>query len=428
MSTKHTWHHPVLPWLVWGIAASYFFYDYLQQMVPGVIGPALIQAFHVQAAALGILSAFYFYSYSIMQIPVGLIVDHFGPHRPLVIAALVAAGANLLFSMATTLTGGEFTRLLVGAGAAFSYVSCLKLVSNWFSAGRFATLAGMTSMLGMVGAIIGGAPLADVVSHLGWRGTVVALAVLGVVMAVLILLVVRDHPRDAVRWHEHPENARGVAKTWSDLKHVFGMGQFWIVGVWVTTMNISFTAFGAVWGTSYLQKVYHIDKIGAAAAVSMMFVGAIAGGIFFGWLSDHIRRRKLLMLMGSISGLIVMSTLLYFPGLSLSATYVLLLVLGFSCNGLILGYAVGHDIRPPGSAGAAVGFVNTCCAGGTSIFLPIIGWLSDYSSSGKHTLGGIAALSVKDFRFALSFLIVCLAVAVLLGFFCRETHCQELYN
>jgi len=83
---------------------------------------------------------------------------------------------------------------------------------------------------------------------------------------------------------------------------------------------------------------------------------------------------------------------------------------GFACNGLVLGYSVAHDIRPPGSAGAAEGFANTICAGGTAIFLPIIGWLLAFS-----------------IHFARSFLIAALAVAVLMAVLSRETHCQELY-
>ena len=94
MPTKASRHYPALPWIIWIIGASFYLYDYVNQVIPGIIGPSLIQAFHVSAAALGTLSAYYFYSYAVMQVPVGLIVDHWGPHRPLFIAALFAAGAT----------------------------------------------------------------------------------------------------------------------------------------------------------------------------------------------------------------------------------------------------------------------------------------------------------------------------------------------
>jgi len=176
-----------------------------------------------------------------------------------------------------------------------------------------------------------------------------------------------------------------------------------------------------VWGPSYLQKLYGINEVQAAGAVSMLFVGGIFGAVFYGSFSDRLRRRKLPVLMASISALLFMIILLYGPKISLTATYGLLFLQGFSCNGLILGYSVAHDIRPAGSAGAAEGFANTLCAGGTAVFLPIMGWLS----GGKH--GADATLTVADYRVALSFLIGALAVAVLMAFLTRETHCQELY-
>ncbi|MEJ2366333.1 MAG: MFS transporter [Deltaproteobacteria bacterium] len=411
MPTKASWHHPVLPWIIWGIGASYFFYDYINQVVPGIIGSSLIQTFNVSAAALGTLSAYYFYSYAVMQIPVGLIVDHYGPHRPLVIAALFAAGGNLLLAQASTFSGVEIYRLLVGFGAAFSYVGALKLISNWFPASRFATLAGMTNTLGMIGAIVGTAPFADLVVQVGWRGSLLANGVLGAGLAVLILLVVRDHPRGAVAWHEHLDKERGLTKVWDDLKHVVGLSQFWILGVYITTMNITFTAVGAVWGPSRIQKVYGIDAVHAAGVIYMLFMGGIFGALFFGWFSDRLRRRKLPMLIASCSALLVMVLLLYGPRLPLTAAYIMMFLQGFACNGLILGYSVAHDIRPSGSAGAAEGFANTICAGGTAIFLPIIGWLLAFS-----------------IHFARSFLIAALTVAVLMAVLSRETHCQELYT
>lgn len=422
--------HLLLPLFVWAIASAYFFFDYLQQMAPGVMGPELIEAYHVQAGALGILSAFYFYSYAVMQIPVGVITDHFGPHRPLVIAAFVAMGGSLLFAMSESLAGAEVSRMVIGAGAAFSYVSCLKIISNWFPAGRFATMAGLTSLVGMIGAISGGAPLADVVDHLDWRGTAVMFAAVGAGLAVLIWIFVRDHPSRATRWEDHPEHSRGVAKTWLDIKHVLSRPQLWITGIYATTMNITFTAFGATWGTSYIQKVYNIDNVPAATAVSMLFAGGLMGGPFWGMLSDRIRRRKLPMLLSSVSSIVVMIVILYAPGLSrlpLSATYALLILQGFCCNGLVLGYSVGHDIRPPGSAGVSVGFVNTICAGGTALFLPIIGWLSTLKEQPVIS-HGIHALTVGDYRFALTFLIVALGIAVIAALLIRETHCKLLYD
>ena len=133
------------------------------------------------------------------------------------------------------------------------------------------------------------------------------------------------------------------------------------------------------------------------------------------------------MMLAACAALINMIVILHVPGIPLELMCVLLFTQGVFCNALVLGYALGHDIRPPGSAGAALGLVNMCCAGGTAIFLPIIGWLSEVKSPAKAA-EGVAALGVSDFRFALSFLIVCIAVAVIAVLLVPETRCKSLYN
>ena len=273
--------------------------------------------------------------------------------------------------------------------------------------------------------------VATAIFSIGLSGiSIMMLAAVGGGLAIIIWLIVRDHPPEAARWEDHPRHSRGIGKTLQDIKHVLSKPQSWFTGLYITAMNITFTAFGAVWGTSFIQTAYHIDKVDAAGAVSMLFVGGLIGGPFWGWLSDRIQRRKLPMILSSVGALVVMIVILYAPGmpqLPLPAIYPLLILQGFCCNGLILGYAVGHDIRPPGSAGVSVGFVNTCCAGGTAIFLPVIGWLSTVKSPEKAAQG-ISALLAGDFRFALTFLIACLSMAILAALLCRETHCQLLYD
>jgi len=107
-----------------------------------VIASDLARDFHVNAGALGGLAAYFFYAYAVLQIPVGLAVDRFGPRWPLTIAIGLAATGSLAFGWAASSGWAGLARLVIGAGAAFSFIACLKLVSNWFAPGRFATLRG----------------------------------------------------------------------------------------------------------------------------------------------------------------------------------------------------------------------------------------------------------------------------------------------
>ena len=412
----------ILAWIIWAIATTYFFWDYLQQVAPGAMGPYWIKAFHIDNATLGVIAGFYFYSYGVLQIPVGLISDHFGPHRPLILAAAVAVGGNILLAFAYSPLAAEMARLMIGAGTAFSFVCCLKFISNWFPHNQFATLVGLTSLIGMIGGISGEAPLAAADSAFGWRATIWMLAFFGMGLLILIIFVLRDHPAGVAKWEDHPKRSRGGKKTLTDIKHIFASGQTWMCGAYVSGMNAIFFVFGALWGADFLEQAYAISKVEAEGAMSMLFVGGIPGTLFFGWLSDRIKRRKMPMIGAAIAALGLMALLLYGPVMPFFLVYVLLIVEGFACSAYVVAFALANDVRPPGSAGISVGFVNTCSVASSAIFQPGVGAILDGISGqgGKLTAG--------DYRVALSTMAGLLALALVMALFSKETHCKPLYE
>ncbi|MCF8145499.1 MAG: MFS transporter [Deltaproteobacteria bacterium] len=414
-------HGSILAWFIWAIATGYFFWDYLQQVAPGAMGPYWLKAFHIDNATLGVIAGFYFYSYGIMQIPVGLIGDHFGPHRPLIAAACVAVAGNILLALASDPLSAEMARLMIGAGTAFSFVSCLKLISNWFPHRYFGTLVGLTSLIGMIGGISGEAPLSAAVGAFGWRMTIWILAAVGVGLALLIVFVVRDHPANATRWEDHPAKSRGGHKTLSDLKHVFLSGQTWMCGAYVSGMNAIYFVFGALWGADFFVQYYDITKVQAEGAMSMLFVGGIPGSFFFGWFSDKIGQRKMPMLGAGIIAVAVLSFVIYGPRMPLSVLYALLIVQGFMCSAYVVAFALGNDVRPPGSAGISVGFINTCSVASSAIFQPGVGTILD-------SLGGETSATVGEYQIALSTMVGLVVMALLVAVFSKETHCRPLYE
>ncbi|MCW9045636.1 MAG: MFS transporter, partial [Alphaproteobacteria bacterium] len=140
-----------LPWLFWVLAASFYCYGFFHRVAPSVMVKELMADFAVSAAILGNLSAFYFYAYAGLQLPVGMLTDKFGARRVLAIAAVLCGVGSYLFATAETLPVAYLGRLLIGAGAGFSWVGALKVIAEWFPPHRFAMVSGMTLMLGMVG-------------------------------------------------------------------------------------------------------------------------------------------------------------------------------------------------------------------------------------------------------------------------------------
>ena len=184
-------------WLIWVIAAGFYAYGFFQRVAPSVIVDDLMLAFALDATLLGTLSAAYFYTYAALQVPLGVLIDRVGAKRILALGALAAAIGGILFALAGGLTAALAARALIGAGVAVAYIGTLKLVGAWFPLERFGLLAGLTLAAGTAGAVGAQVPLALVVEAFGWRPTLLAMGVFGLLLAALILMVVRDAPRPA---------------------------------------------------------------------------------------------------------------------------------------------------------------------------------------------------------------------------------------
>src|SRR5215475_11719399 len=174
----------VLPLFGWLTGALFFLYAWVLRVAPSVMVEELMRDFAVGAALLGNLSAAYFYGYAGMQIPVGVLLDRFGPRRLITVAALVCAGGCVLFATGTTLATVTAGRFLIGASAAFSLVGSMCIAGQWFSPGRFALFSGLAMAAGMAGGVLGQAPLRLAVEATDWRTTMLMLAAGGVALSV----------------------------------------------------------------------------------------------------------------------------------------------------------------------------------------------------------------------------------------------------
>ena len=124
-----------LSWTVWGLGAAFYLIGFYQRVAPGVLTQELMTDFALSAAGLGNLSAFYFYSYVAMQVPTGLLADHWGPRRLLTMGAMVTGVGSLMFAFAPDVSWANFGRLMIGGSVAVAFVGMLKLAGHWLPLG-----------------------------------------------------------------------------------------------------------------------------------------------------------------------------------------------------------------------------------------------------------------------------------------------------
>ena len=401
----------LLPWLIWTLSALFVVFNYVQQVVPNIIAVDLSHAFNATESTLGNIAASYFYAYAILQIPVGLIVDRYGTRWPLVIAILAAGLGTLVFSWAHSSGSAQIARLIMGASAAFSFIGCLKLVEEWFPPSKFSTFAGMTNTSGMIGAA-SGAPVAVLVNAIGWRAAVTWMGGAELILAVLVFLIVRDRTTAT----SQPTNETSSGGMFAVLRNP----QVWINAIYATSISLVFVAFGGLWGTSYIEKVYDLSAVAAAGTGSLLFLGGIAGSLFFGWYSDYLRRRKPPMVFAGGGALATMACLMYFPGIPLAGFKLGLFLVGFFSSANIISYAVARDLYPK-LAGLSIGFLSTCYFAGSAASQPLVGMLLEHSNPSSQRVAGLASLTAGDYRFALSPLVIFMVVGLIASLLFKET-------
>lgn len=407
-----------LPWAMWALAASFYLYGFFQRVAPSVMVDALMADFAVGAALTGTLSALYFYAYAGLQIPAGLLLDTWGPRRVTALAAGVMAVGSGLFAAADALWLAYLGRLLVGVGAAFTWVGALKVISLWFPPHRFALVTGLTLTAGMAGAIGGQAPLGLAVDAVGWRATLAGAGGLGLVLAVALWTVLRDRAADG-----DATEVGGTKRLATHLKLVLGNRQTWLVAGFGACMAGPMLSFASLWGVPYLMQAYDATRGQAALATSAMLVGWAVGSPLAGWLSDHVGRRRLPMIMAACAAMATFAAALYWPGLSLTGTGVLLGLCGVASGGMVLCFALGRELNPRQAGGAVIGVVNTGVMGSGAVLQPFIGWLLDLQWQGVTTEAG-RVYALDTYRTAFWCLVVAFACAGLLAAFTRESRCQ----
>lgn len=413
-----------LPWIVWGLAAAFYFYENCLQVSPGVMVPELMRAFSVDAAALGNLAAFYFYSYASMQIPVGVLLDRYGPRRLLLLASSVCVVGCTLFGMAISLRYAELGRLLIGFGSAFAVVSCMKLAATWFPPQRFALLTGLTVTIGLTGSIMGETPLAYMVANIGWRNCMLVLAGVGAFIFGLIWLIMRDRP-EPHQLTTHTVEVNPDFKLFQGLGRVLSSRNNWFTAAYGGLMFAPTSIFGALWGVPFLMEAYHLERPAAAGIISILFFGWVVGSPILGWLSDRLGKRKPTLWLASSGALITMSMILYVPDLPSFTLSSLMFGFGFFSSGFLPSFSIMRETNPQDYNATALGFMNMLNMLGGALGQPFVGLILDRYWTGQM-VDGVRLYSLSGYHVALAALPIMIAISLFLIPFTPETNCRSL--
>lgn len=419
-------NHAFLPFLVCGVATFFYVYEFFLRVMPSAMTDELMRSFSIDARGLGIMSAFFYYGYTPMQIPAGLLLDRFGPRVLLTFSMIVCAIGALLFGMTDSVVIASLSRLFIGLVSAFAFVGALVLASRWFHAKYFALIVGLIQLMGCIGAIVGEAPVAIIVQSIGWRSTMYWSAAIGGVFAILFWLIIKDSPTSEIQKNNQPQSSN--LNEIQRLARVFKNPQTWWVGLYAFSCWAPIAIFADLWGIPYLKIFYQTTSAKAAMAIAIVWIGIAIGGPIVGWWSNRILNRRLPLLICSILGLISSLMIVYGSDLTLPLMYVALFIFGIAASSQSVTFGAVQDNNPPSVAGTAVGFNNMAVILGGVLFQPLVGFILNARWDGAM-MNGLPSYSLGDYRSALILLPLCSILGIITSIFLvKETHCKPQYN
>ncbi|MFT4058069.1 MAG: MFS transporter [Legionella sp.] len=396
------------------IGAVFYCYEFILRIIPGVLQTELSTALgHISATTFGQISALYYFAYSPMQMPVGMLMDRFGPRRLLTFACVCCTVGSWMFTLTSSMFLVGAGRFLVGFGSSFAFVGVLSLALHWLSRRYFSLVAGLMTTLGMLGLVYGEVKITEWSESVGWEQVLILIAWIGCGLSLLMFLVVRDGPTG------HQSNKHPLPEFFRNVLKVLMAPEVWLIGFVGACLYTSLSVFGELWGKTYLEQAHHLTKVEAAKTVSAVFIGWAVGAPIAGYLSDHFGRRVLPLVIGAIFSLICISLVLYCPGLSYTTLNVLLFLYGvFSATEIIV-FIMAKECSGAELSGTVFAATNMIVTLGGVIYQPLVGKLLDtFGDSG--VIGGEHIYTVVDYQVALSVLPISLLLVTILAFFMKD--------
>jgi sugar phosphate permease len=392
------------------IAGVAYIVAVLQRTSLGVASVVAIERFDVDATTLASLAVMQLLVYALLQIPVGVLVDRFGPRALIGVGAATMACGQLVLALAPDISVAVVGRILVGAGDAMTFISVLRLLAGWFTPRRLPQLSQWVGTLGQSGQLLSAIPLAAALRISGWTPSFIALAAISVVASAMVWLAVRDAPAGSERMRASSLRI-AIDQLRESLRRPGTRLGFWAHA----SSQSSGTMFVMLWGFPALSVGLGYGAQMASALLGLIVItGAVAGPII-GILSARFpyRRSSVVLLIVVLTG-VTWSAVLLWPGQPPLAVVVALLVtLAIGGPGGLIGFDFARTFNPPSVQGAASGFVNVGGFSSAVILLFLIGVVLD-ALSPSNVPSTLYAWENFRIAFAVQFPVVAATVVALL--------------
>ncbi|MGA2465566.1 MAG: MFS transporter [Thermodesulfobacteriota bacterium] len=398
------------PYLTFSILSVLFVLSMFFRVSNAVIAPNLIQDLGLNAETLGILGGAFFYSFALLQIPMGLMLDRIGPRIVMTFFPLIGALGAFLFALGESFTSVLFGRILIGVGMASVLMGTMKVFTLRFPPEKFATLVGINVSIGTLGSIFAASPLAYLASTIGWRMTFIFAGGITTILAILVFWALGGEKKkdETLIFRPSPEPAIGVIQS---IRLVLGSLAFWQIGAIAFFRYGTFIGLQGLWLGLYLMEIKGYSPIQTGNVLTFLAIGAIIGGPIAGRLSDRVfHSRKGVALWGlSLYGLSLFPLIGILRIESPFWYGLIFFFIGFFSSFGMLVYPHAKELFPITISATVMAGVNFFTMAGGALFMPALGKVIESFPRVDHTYPPEA--------YHLSFLICFLGMLISLIFY-----------
>jgi MFS family permease len=395
-----------IAWLICLLAAVFYSYDFFIRVAPSVMVHDLQKDLGLDPTLIGFLSAAYFYTYILFQIPAGIILDKFDSKIVIPAAMFICTLGNFLFSHTDGFWIAFIGRLLMGLGSAFGFIGAAKLAAMWLPKRLFSSFIGFATILGLLGGFVTDTILSGLVTKLGWRSGNDVFTYIGLAIFLVMLFFIRDNPE--YRNKSLASTQRPFTEQLKQLLQIAKSGKFWAVSLVGGFLFVPINVLATLWGVGFIEYKFGISQSYASHINSLLFIGNIIGCIFVALVSPYTSRYRAMLVIACVSLLILSLLVIYVP-MPLWVFIILFVLMGVSIGPELLVFDIGKNIAPPELTATSVAGVNVINNLVAAIMLPLIGAFLTYVST-HIIISHSSAHNLLDYK--ISFLIIPLSVFI----------------
>lgn len=405
----------VTGFVVWGVCALFFLYEFLLRTIIGTFQHPIMYDLNLTSFKFSLIStSIYLVIYGAMQIPVGLIADRYGLKKSLFVGSMICSLSAMGFAYSHHFYSALFFRVFIGLGSSFGFICLLIALYDWMPRRNIAFLIGVSQFIGTMGPMIAAGPINAFAeaSAVTWRNIFLFLGVFGLILTGIILLFVKNSPREQGNYLI----LRTPGQVKANIKQLFSRVHPWGIALFSAFVYFSIEFLSENDGKIFLHLKGFSSNF-SSYMLTVAWLGYAIGCPLLGFLSDYFQRRKSIMLSSAVIAVVVITILIFSE--EKYSLIIAFFFLGIGASGQSIGFAAMGEQFKAGYLAIGLALNNGMITIISSVNAPIIGFTIDSIKTTKRaTLG--------DYQIAFYSLIAIACLALVLAIFSiKETFCKS---